>query len=68
MYKGQASWLSDTNGIYSAGIEQTLTRSLRNKILAEATLTIDGNGERAVAVQDAFNKLQQNINTKLERA
>ena len=68
MYKGQASWLSDTNGIYSAGIEQTLTRSLRNKILAEATLTIDGHGERAIAVQDAFNKLGQNINTKLEMA
>lgn len=68
MYKGQAEWLSSTQGIYSCGIEQTLTRALRNKILAEAEIEVEGESERATLIADGFSRMQRNLNPKLEMA
>ena len=68
MYKGQAEWLSSAQGIYSCGIEQTLTRALRNKILAEADIEVEGDSERAKIIEDAFLRMKRNLNPKLEMA
>ena len=68
MYKGQASWVSQTDGVFSCGIEQTLTRAIRNKILSEAVIEVEGEGEKADAIRDAFDRLKKNINTELELA
>ena len=68
MYKGQAEWLNSADGVYSCGIEQTLTRALRNKILAEADIQIDGESERAKVIEDAFLRMRRNLNPKLEMA
>jgi len=68
MYKGQATWVSQADGVFSCGIEQTLTRAIRNKILSEAVIEVEGEGEKADAIRDAFDRLKKNINTELELA
>ena len=68
MYKGQANWISSADGVYSCGIEQTLTRSIRNKILAEATIEVEGEGEKAEVLTEAISRLKKNLNKELELA
>ena len=68
MYKGQAEWLNSADGIFSCGIEQTLTRAIRNKILAEATIEVEGEGEKAEVLTEAISRLKKNLNKELELA
>ena len=68
MYKGQANWISSADGVYSCGIEQTLTRAIRNKILAEATIEVEGEGEKAEVLTEAISRLKKNLNKELELA
>ena len=68
MYKGQATWVNIADGIYSAGIEQTLVRSMRNKILAESTIEITGDSERAQQLKNSIDGMLLNLNNNLEKA
>lgn len=68
MYKGEANWVNLSDGKYSGAVEKTLTRHIRDKVLTEATIEIQGESERALMLNDTLSRMKRNLNDKFEMA